>query len=87
MDVSRRDMFKQVLNKESLQMLSILLPGRLEYLLGIGSRRSAEKAALALGKRRWNRSPKLTWNTSLAEGGECKAAPSEDAIREKGGDA
>lgn len=90
MDISRRDMFKQVLSKRSLRMSSILLPGGLERLLGIddvGSTGSAEEAGLALGKRRRNRSLKLTWNTSSAKGGESKAAASEDSIPEKGGDA
>ena len=88
MDISRRDMFKQVLSKEFLQRLSILLPGGLERLLGIdgvGSPGSAEEAGLALGKRRRNKSLKLTWNTSSAKDGEIKAAASEDSIPEKGG--
>ena len=90
MDISRRDMFKQVLSKQSLQMLSILLPGGLERLLGIdhiGSPGSAEEAGLALGEKRRNRSPKLTWNTSSVKGGESKTAVFNDSIPEKGGDA
>ena len=86
MDISRRDMFKQVLSKRSLQMLSILLPGNLERFLGIddiGLPGSAEEAGLALGKRKQNRSPKLTWNTSSAKGGESKATASEDSIQRK----
>ncbi len=86
MDISRRDMFKQVLSKKSLQMLSILLPGNLERFLGIddiGLSGSAEEAGLALGKRKRNRSPKLTWNTSSAKGGESKATASEDSIQRK----
>lgn len=90
MDISRRDMFKQVLSKRSLQMLSILLPGSLERLLGIndiGLPGSAEEAGLALGKRKRNRSLKLTWNTSSAKGGESKATASEESIPQKGDDA
>ena len=87
MNISRRDMFKQLLSKRSLQMLSILLPGGLEHLLEIGSRGSAEEAGLTLGRRRRNRSPNLTWNTSSVKYGESKAVASEDSISEIGGDA
>lgn len=86
MDISRRDMFKQVLSKKSLQRLSILLPGGLDRLLGIdsvGSLGSAEEAGLALGKRKRNRPPKLTRNTSSAKDDESKAAALEDSIQKK----
>ena len=86
MDISRRDMFKRVLSNGSLQMLSIFVPGGLELFLDIddvGSRGSAEEAGLALGRRRRNRLPKLTWDSRPAKGSESKAADLEDSVPEK----
>lgn len=87
MDISRRDMFKQVLSKESLQTLSILLPGGLERLLGIGGiglPGSTEEAGLALGKRRPNRSLKLADCTSTTNSSRSEAENLEDSASEKG---
>ena len=61
MDISRRDLFKELLSKESLPLLFILLPGGFERLLGIAkndSPSSAEEAGFTL-RSRPNRSIKL----------------------------
>jgi hypothetical protein len=87
MDISRRDMFKQLLGKDSLQGLSILLPGGLERLLGIdgiGLPGSTEEAGLALSRRRPNRSLKLADCTSPTNSSKSKAEALEDSASEKG---
>lgn len=84
MDISRRDMFKQLLGKESLQIMGIFLPGSLERVLGIGLPRSAEEAGLALGKRRPNRSLKLADCTSPTNINKSKAEALEDSASEEG---
>jgi len=84
MDVSRRDMFKQLLGKESLQIIGIFLPGGLERVLGIGLPRSVEEAGLALSKRRPNRSLKLAECTSPANSSKSKAEALEDCASEEG---
>ena len=84
--ISRRDMFKRVLSKGSLQRLSILLPGSLERLLGIdnvSSPGSAEEAGLALRRRRRG-SSKSIWNTSYTNSDESKVVTPEESAPYKG---
>ena len=54
MDFSRRELFKRLATKNSLEVLRLVTPTGLKRFLGIGedSRPSAEKAGLALRKRR-----------------------------------
>jgi len=84
MDLSRRYMFKQLLGKESLQRLSIFLPGGLERVLGIGLPGSTEEAGLALSKSRPNRSLKLADCTSPTNSSKSKAEALEDCASEEG---
>lgn len=85
MVISRRDMFKQLLGKESLQTLSIFLPGSLERLLGVGLPGSVEEAGLALSRRRPNRSLKLTDCTGPKNNSsKSKTEALEDSASEEG---
>ena len=87
--ISRREMFKQAVNKRSLQLLGFLLPGGLERILGIGSintHGSAEEAGLALGRRRRNEPSKLMLNTSRKKSDETKLEISEEFAQGNRGD-
>jgi len=78
-------MFKQMLCKESLQKLGILLPGGLDYLLWIynkGSPRSAEEAGLAL-QRGARKSIKLADYMSSSNISDSKAEAIENSPSEK----
>ena len=84
-DISRRDMFKQILCKQSFQKLGILLPGGLDYLLWIynkGSPHSAEEAGLAL-QRRTRKSIKLADCMSSSNIGNSKIESIENSPSQK----